>query len=290
MPSLDPDFLRSFLAISEAGSYGAAAQRVHKTQSTISAQMKRLEEALGVTLFEKTGRRNTVTPEGRRLLEYAKSIVRLNEEAVNAFKAPDMQGAIKICMSDDYAQAFLPPVLTRFSQSHPHVEVEIVTDDSTGLRKRAEFDTFDAALVSADSSFTGVEIIRKDQLHWIGPIDKDLSHQPRLPLALWSDGCAWRTKALAALAKANRSYRVAHTTSNAPLLRAVVRSGLGITIGPKWYLAPGLRILDDMDRACPLSEDALAIKVLNTKGSQPLEAFLDYIRAYMRGNDAFLSD
>lgn len=289
MLSLDPDYLRSFLAISETGSYGAAAARVHKTQSTISAQMKRLEDALGVTLFEKCGRRNAITPEGQRLLEYAKSIVRLNAETMNAFKAPKLKGAIKIGMSDDYAQAFLPPVLVKFAQDFPHIEVEIVTDDSTGLKKRSDLDSFDAAVVSCNSGFSDLETIRTDRLHWIGAEAHDVHHQPRLPIALWSDGCAWRAKTLAALAKADRPFRIVHTTSNAPLLRAVVKSGLAVTIGPKWYLAPGLRILGEMDRAYPLGEDALAIKIFNSDAQEPLEKFLDYIRTHFRGEGRFLS-
>lgn len=288
MLALDPDFLRSFLAISDTGSYGAAAERVNKTQSTVSAQMKRLEESLGVALFEKAGRRNFLTPEGRRLLEYAKSIVRLNEETVNAFKAPSLRGPIKVCMSDDYAQAFLPPVLTKFAKNYPHVEVEIVTDDSAGLRARADLETFDAALVSCNSPFAGLETIRTDRLHWIGSDEHDVHLEPRLPLALWSDGCSWRAKTLAALAQADRPYRIVHTTSNAPLLRTVVKSGLGVTMGPKWYLAPGLRILSELDRACPLGEDGLGIKVFNDTSSEPLEAFLDYVRTYFRGDGAFM--
>ena len=101
MIAIDPDFLRSFLAISDTGSYGAAAKRVNKTQSTVSAQMKRLEETLGVALFEKAGRRNLLSPEGLRLLQYAKSIVRLNEETVNPFRQVEATGAIKIGLSDD---------------------------------------------------------------------------------------------------------------------------------------------------------------------------------------------
>ena len=287
MLTLDADFLRSFLAISETGSYGAAAHRVNKTQSTVSAQMKRLEEMLGVSLFSKSGRRNLLTPEGLRLLEYAKSIVRLNEETVNAFLTPRPGGTVKLGICDDYAQAFLLPALSRFARRFPQVEVEILTTDSRSLRNRPDIDSFDAIIVSTKSGIEGVELLRMDQLYWIGSEAHDVQFQPRLPLALWSDGCAWRDMALAALAGAGRDYRIMHTTSNAPLLRAVVQNGLAVTIGPKWYLAPGLVELPELNRTCPLGEDGLGVKVLNPDLSEPLATFIDYVRTYFRGGGQF---
>lgn len=287
MIAIDPDFLRSFLAISDTGSYGAAAKRVNKTQSTISAQMKRLEDTLGVTLFEKAGRRNFLSPEGLRLLHYAKSIVRLNEETVNAFRQVEVASAIKIGMSDDYAQAFLTPVLKRFTQRYPQVEVEVLTADTRELRERADLDSFDAIVVSANSRLDGLEILRRDRLYWIGGEGCHVHLDERLPLALWSEGCNWRAMGLAALAQTNRDYRIVHTTSNAPLLRSVVREGLAVTIGPKWYLGAGLVLLEDMNRTWPPGEDSVGLKVRSNELSEPLEVFLNYLRSCFRKEGSF---
>ena len=285
MIAIDPDFLRSFLAISDTGSYGAAAKRVNKTQSTVSAQMKRLEDALGVVLFEKAGRRNLLSPEGLRLLQYAKSIVRLNEETVNAFRQQEAVDAIKIGMCDDYAQAFLMPVLTRFARRYPQVEVEVFTTDTRSLRERSDLDSFHAIIASGNAGLDGLETLRRDRLYWIGAEDQTVHLEARMPLALWSEGCTWRGMGLAALAQADRPYRIGHTTSNASLLRAVVREGMAVTMGPKWYLAPGLTLLDDMNRTLPLGEDTVGLKVIAGEISEPLAVFLDYLRAGFR-NDA----
>lgn len=287
MIAIDPDFLRSFLAISDTGSYGAAARRVNKTQSTVSAQMKRLEEALGVALFEKAGRRNLLSPEGFRLLHYARSIVRLNEETVNAFRHIEATGAIKIGMSDDYAQAFLTPVLKRFTRRYPQVEVEVLTADTRELRERADLNSFHAIVVSANSHLEGLEILRRDRLYWIGGENHHVHLEPRLPLALWSEGCNWRAMGLAALAHTSKAYRIVHTTSNAPLLRSVVREGLAVTIGPKWYLGAGLVLLEDMNRTWPPGEDSVGLKVLADEISEPLEVFLDYLRSCFRNEGSF---
>ncbi|SON56472.1 HTH-type transcriptional regulator YofA [Hartmannibacter diazotrophicus] len=287
--SLDPDFLRSFLAISETGSYGAAAERVNKTQSTVSAQMKRLEEVLNVSLFEKNGRRNTLTPSGLRLLEFARQMVHLNDETLRAFHPPDVSGFIRIGTSDDYAQAFLIPVLSRFAATHPAVEVEVLTDDTSGLLKRRDRNSFDAMLIATSRGGGDVETLRTDKLHWIGSDQYSRHQEEKMPLVMWSEGCAWRSKAEAALSAAGRPWRVAFTTSNSPLLFAAVRDGLGITIGPRWYLKPGLRVLDDLDALYPLGSEGLGIMARPGNRSAPLEAFLTEVRAQFRGDTALMA-
>ncbi len=281
--SIDPDYLRSFLAISETGSFGAAAERVHKTQSTVSAQMKRLEDILGAALFERSGRRNVLSPAGLRLLEYARQMVRLNDETLKAFHPPGIAGAIRVGTSDDYAQAFLTPTLARFARRYPAVEVEIYTDDSAGLMDRPDRDDFDAMLIALSRGGADVEPLRTDRLHWIGSQAHGRHQDERIPLALWSDGCAWRTKALAALAARGRSWRIAYTTSNSPLLMATVREGLGITVGPSWYASAGLRILEDLDAEYPLGFDGIGIRFGSGQRTAPLEAFLDEVRLQFRG-------
>lgn len=283
MRTIDPDLLRTYLAIVETGSYGAAARQVNKTQSTVSAQMKRLEEVLGVPLFEKDGRRNAVTDAGHKLIEYARSIVRLNDEAIGAFRPPAISGKLMIGTSDDYAQAFLPAVLGRFARLYADVEVQIVTANTDILLRSLDEGDFDAVIASVEHGRPGLIRLRSDQLHWLGAERGNAHLRDPLPLALWPDGCAWRALALTALAEAGRNWRVVQTTSNAPLLAAAVREGLGITIGPPWHLAPGLRILDELDRACPLGMVDVGIKTRNGPHSAPLAAFIEHLQSSLRG-------
>jgi DNA-binding transcriptional LysR family regulator len=146
--ALDPDFLRTFLAITETGSYDAAGKRVHKTQSAVSAQIKRLEEILDTRLFVKSGRRNNLTASGRRLLEYAHAMVRLNEEIVGAFRPPEISGRLRVGTSDDHAQVFFPDVLESFARTHPAVQVEVVTATSMHLIPHMETEDFDLLVVA----------------------------------------------------------------------------------------------------------------------------------------------
>lgn len=82
---LDLDQLQTFITIADIGSFTRAAEEVHRTQSAVSMQMRRLEERVGKQLFEKDGRTNRLTEDGERLLAYARRLIRLNRETLAAF-------------------------------------------------------------------------------------------------------------------------------------------------------------------------------------------------------------
>lgn len=282
MFSLDPDFLRSFLAISETGSFGGAAEKVNKTQSTVSAQMKRLEDIVGVPLFEKEGRRNVLTAEGLKLLEYAASMVRLNDEALRAFRPPEMSGLIRLGAIDEYAQAFLPTTLKSFAAAHPNVHVEVETASTGHLRDLLAQGDLDVAIMSFRPGDTDVESLRSDRLHWIGSDTNGPQFTDPLPLCAWSTGCAWREMAIAALTRDGRTWRLALTTSNAALIALTVRDGLGLAVAPSWFITPGLRILDEMDACYPLGVAEIGIKRAPGAGSPATEVFIAHTKAELR--------
>lgn len=281
MYSLDPDFLRTFLAITETGSFGAAGEKVNKTQSTVSAQMKRLEEIVGVALFEKEGRRNVLTAEGRKLLEYASSMVRLNDEALKAFRPPEMTGNIKVGAIDEYAQAFFPDVLDSFSKSQPGVLVSVSTGTTAMLNAAFAAGEFDAIFVSCQQGDNETELLRVDQLHWIGGEGHCLHYEDPLPLAAWSEGCSWREMAQAALAKHGRSVRVTFSTSNAALMTTTLRRGLGLTVAPRWFVTEGLRVIDELDAKCPLGRAEIGVK-RRPGPDLAREAFIEHMQDHLR--------
>jgi DNA-binding transcriptional LysR family regulator len=282
MQALDPDFLRTFFSITETGTYEAAGLKVNKTQSSVSAQVKRLEEILGATLFEKSGRRNVLTASGRRLLEYAYAMVKLNEEIIGIFRPPEVSGHLKVGASDDHAQVFFPEVLASFARTHPAVRVEIITGTSSHLIPRMDQEDFDILVVARRAGDQEMEVLRQDRLHWIGAEGATAQFDETLPLALWPEGCSWREMALAALARHRRPWRHAYTTSNGPLLAATARSGLAVTIAPDWFVAPGLRILDELDERYPLGLVEMGIMTRPGRRTPAAEAFSAHLRTHFR--------
>ena len=134
MHLLDIDQLRTFVAIADTGSFTRAAEIVHKTQSAVSMQMKRLEDRVGKAIFERDGRLSKLTDEGERLLDYARRIVRLNAECMASFNEHELTGRVRLGLPDDYADRYLPEILARFSRSNPKAEVTVMCEPQLGKR------------------------------------------------------------------------------------------------------------------------------------------------------------
>ncbi|HCA11269.1 MAG TPA: LysR family transcriptional regulator, partial [Marinobacter adhaerens] len=130
IPLLDNDVLRSFVAIAESGTFTSAAKVVHRTPSALSMQIKQLEKNLGKTLFIREPRHVTLTAEGEVLLDYSRRLLRLNEEAVQHFLSPTLEGKVGIGTSDDVGTRILPEVLAEFARSYPAVLVDVVVGSS----------------------------------------------------------------------------------------------------------------------------------------------------------------
>src|SRR5881397_4208178 len=133
---LDVDQLRTFIAIIETGSFTRAADIVHKTQSAVSMQMKRLEERLERPIFARDGRASKLTEDGERLLDYARRIVKLNVEALSAFSDFALAGRVRLGVPDDYADRYLPEIMARFSRAYPGVELSVICEPSLELIER----------------------------------------------------------------------------------------------------------------------------------------------------------
>src|SRR5215813_54593 len=145
---IDIDQLRTFIAIAETGSFTRAAEVVHKTQSAMSMQMKRLEERLGRSMFARDGRASKLSEDGERLLAYARRIVKLNVEALAAFSDAELTGRVRLGVPDDYADRYLPEIMARFSRAYPSVELTVVCEPSIALIEQIDANEIDLAIVT----------------------------------------------------------------------------------------------------------------------------------------------
>ena len=133
---LDTDQLRSFVSIVDTGSFTRAAERVNKTQSAVSMHIKRLEEQLGRALFLKQGRGVRLSDDGEKLIDYARQMLQIEAAAFASVSRKALAGRIRLGIPDDYAESFLPQILTRFICRHPLVELSVVCESSSVLAER----------------------------------------------------------------------------------------------------------------------------------------------------------
>lgn len=241
---LDPELLATFLAVAETGGFTEAAARVHRTQSAVSMQIKRLEERLGRQLFERSARGAALTAAGELLLPHARAILRAHREALALFEEDPVCGRVVVGAPDDYAATFLPASLARFADTHPKVEVELVVAPSAELVPALERpDGPDLALVTAGSGEQGATILRREPLVWVAAEGRELARRDPLPLALFQPGCAFRRAALAALGEAGRRWRIAYTSVSLSGVVAAVKSGFALGVMLRANLVPGLEVL-----------------------------------------------
>src|SRR5277367_3351418 len=131
---LDLELLRSFVSVVDAGGFTRAGERIHRTQSTVSQQIKRLEDDVGQPLLIRSGRDVTPTEAGERLLSYARRLMALAEEARDVMARPGQDGAIKLGIPEDFAAYRLTKLLATFSRSRPGLRLDVRADQSAVLR------------------------------------------------------------------------------------------------------------------------------------------------------------
>src|SRR3712207_1513594 len=195
MHLLDIDQLRTFVAIADTGSFTRAAEVVHKTQSAVSMQMKRLEERIGKDLFARDGRLSRLTDEGERLLDYARRIVRLNAECIASFADHELAGRVRLGLPDDYADRYLPEILARFARSNPRAEVTVVCEPTPNLLDRIQNGDLDLAIITQCDRRGPAEIVRVEQLLWVTSARCAVHEETPVPLALGRPTCDWRQSA-----------------------------------------------------------------------------------------------
>jgi DNA-binding transcriptional LysR family regulator len=249
---LDIDQLKTFVAIAESGSFTRAAEVVHKTQSAVSMQMKRLEERIGHPIFERDGRASKLTDEGERLLDYARRIVKLSAEALSSVSKAGLSGGVKLGVPDDYADRYLPEIMARFSRSHPDVELTVQCEPTIELDRLIDRGDLDIAIVTHDAASRPSEVIRRERMLWVSSNRHAVHLEEPLPLALTRPlnnerECPWRRAALPRLESLAKPYRILYTSRNSSALGAAVLAGLAVSVFPESALRPGMRVLGPSD-------------------------------------------
>lgn len=239
--NLPTNLLRSFVAIVDTGSMINASQQVFVTQSALSLQLKRLEEMVQQPLFTREGRRLILTAAGETLVDYARRLLALHDEAVSAVGAGHFAGPIRIGMVQDFAETMLGGILARFAELHPESKLYARVAGTAELLGLLETGQLDIIVGYAGADDPGAILIAP--MAWYG---KDqLAGEAEVALAVLEKPCRFREAAIAALEAAGRPWRIAIETPNLSTLRAAVEAGLGITSRTHLFLPDTVPLVTD---------------------------------------------
>ena len=259
---LDLDLLRSFVSVVDTGGFTRAGERVHRTQSTVSQQIRRLEESFGRPLLHRDGKRITPTEGGERLLSYARRLLALAEEARDVVSRPTGDGVVRLGLPEDFAAYRLTEMLSDFARSRPGLRLHVRCGKSAQLRSALERRDLDLALLKRDMEEVGAGDIAAwpERLHWITsrrhPID---FRRDSLPLAVFEQGCLYRNRAINALETVGRAWHIAYTSPNVFGVQAAVSAGLGVSILPEVAILPDHNVLGAGDGFPPITDTEVAL-------------------------------
>lgn len=139
--------LKTFVAVARHGTFAAAGQQVGLTQSAVSAQMRVLEQGLGVRLFERSGRAAVLNAAGRHALPLAEQMLGLYAQMALPTSAAEWQGELKVGAIATLQTGLLPEALPRFRAAAPRVELKLVPGVSLNLLSQIDAGELDLALL-----------------------------------------------------------------------------------------------------------------------------------------------
>ena len=275
--NLPTDLLRTFLAIADTRSFTRAAEIVHRTQSAVSMQMRRLEETLGRPLFLRSGRTVVLTADGETLLGYARRMLRLNDEAVAAVSRPEVSGVVRLGSPDDFVGRYLPGILARFARAYPQVRVEVTCEPTAYLIGMLERGEVDLAINSRVNPGENEQVLRKEPTLWVSSARHFVHEQEPVPLALFQEGCFFRGWAFRALDEANRSYRVAYASPSISGIQAAVAAGLAVSLLAQSVVPADWRVLGPDDGFPQTPSVTLVLARPEQPGSEAVESLAQYV-------------
>lgn len=225
---IDISLLRAFLAVVETGGVTAAARILNRTQAAVSLQIKRLEDLFGTELFVRERKRFTLSPAGERLFGNAKRLVALNDATWGAMTTPQFEGEVRLGVPPDIVTSLIPPVLQRFNQSWPRINVTLICRPSIVLLEELAERRIDLTLTTEVDCGPGGETLLSDRLVWVGGPGSSTHLQRPLPVSLGSKLCRFRPEVIKALDAAQIDWRPVSQDCNMEPVYATVKAGLAV--------------------------------------------------------------
>ncbi|MCW0183393.1 MAG: LysR substrate-binding domain-containing protein [Zavarzinia sp.] len=263
----DLDLLRSFVSVVDTGGFTRAGERVNRSQSTVSQQIRRLEEDVGKPLLDRGGRGVHLTEAGETLLGYARRMLDIADEARLSLGGEARPAILRLGIPEDFAVTALTDVIATFARSHPRVRLEVRCDLSVRLREGLARGQFDVILAKREPASGPAFGIWPERLVWLAGADTPPpAPQTPLPLVAFMPGCLYRERAIRALEGTGRRWRIAYESPNLAGIQAAVDGGLGIALLEERIAGSGHRILGTDSGLPPVPPTELA---LDLRGDAP---------------------
>ncbi len=228
----DPRLLRAFVTIIEAGSFTLAAERLHMTQSTVSQQLARLEQAVGKQLIDRNARPLQLTSAGEYLISYARRILALQQEAQNVLGDPTGTIPIHIGLPEDIMNTDMALALSAFSKQHRSIRLDVTAGLSRDLMEGYRNGQFDLVIVKETLASADHHATFPEEMGWFESIDHGGNWSDPIPLVTFPQGGLYREDMFERIERERRHWYIAFTSNSLASVLVGVETGLGLSLLP----------------------------------------------------------
>lgn len=246
MAGFDLDQLRTLVAVLDSGSLTAAAPKVFLSQSSVSEQMRKLEDRAGQPLLVRGKAGVAATPAGERLLTHARAILALSDEAYRDLRGVALRGELRLCITDYFRPGDVARMLRRLNEQYPQVRLHVTIMKSGAIEAAYERGEIDVGISmsiqerGAPRARAQGELLRREPLLWMAAEGAGQPSGPPLPLLVLPETCALRQYVERLLSRRGVPYAVAHVASGVAGLQLAISAGLGVACLNESALAPGI--------------------------------------------------
>ncbi|WP_320006318.1 LysR family transcriptional regulator [Maridesulfovibrio sp.] len=277
---LNIEYLRTFIAVATSQSFTRAAAQVHRSQSAVSMQIKRLEEEIGRPLFVRDGKTARLTSDGKLLISLARGLVQSHDEAVVSLLNAQLEGVIRFGAPEHYTIGVLPKLLVGFARSYPDVLVKFQSKTSDVVKKAVDAGELDLGLCTAPVE--GGHGLIQEAVVWAAGPSFELKQLPFIPLAV-EDGCIFQDWALRALAEAGIPYRIVYVSQGLSGVFDAARAGLAVTPAIKRTIPADLAVLGSEHGLPALPQSSISLVFRDGPIPDSVNCFAEHIADAFQG-------
>ncbi|QIR15931.1 LysR family transcriptional regulator [Shewanella aestuarii] len=248
---LKVELLESFIAVAECGNLSKAAEKVCRTQSALSLQIKKLEESVGQPLLIRDNKGVTLTDSGNTLLNYAYKMMQLSSKALDDLKDCQNRETIRLGVPTDYLKRYLNSCLIEFIREFTCIELVIDTDVSGNLYKRLQQGEFDVIVATHWQAPIHGELLFERKFHWVCAKKGNAHLREIIPMALYPENCPIRAQVFANHHMSMRPINVLLSTPSPDALCMAVENDLAIAPIAEFRITENMLVLDAIEHNLP---------------------------------------